>query len=81
MLGCDWYGFDKKRTRTRYAELVFFHLMGATGHIVHSGASGVRKIDVLFSCSGSPSAHSTKGVLEHVTSNLCFYIQWDMRVT
>jgi hypothetical protein len=27
MLGWDLYGFHKKRTGTRYAELVFFHPM------------------------------------------------------
>jgi hypothetical protein len=48
MLRCDWYGFDKKRTRTHYVELVFFHPMGAAGHIVHSGASRAQNIDVLF---------------------------------
>jgi hypothetical protein len=39
MLGWDWYGFDKKRTGTRYAELLFLHLVGSVGHIMHSGAS------------------------------------------
>jgi hypothetical protein len=29
----------KKRTRTRYAELVFLHSVGFTCHVVHSGAS------------------------------------------
>jgi hypothetical protein len=39
MSGWDQYGFDIKRTETRYTELVFLHSMGSTGHIVHSGAS------------------------------------------
>jgi hypothetical protein len=39
MLGWDQYGFDKKHTETRYAKLVFFHPVGSTDLIVHSGAS------------------------------------------
>jgi hypothetical protein len=30
---------DKKYTKTRYTELVFLHLVGAAGYVVHSGAS------------------------------------------
>jgi hypothetical protein len=40
MLGWDSYGFDKRRTGTRYVELVFLHLVGYAGHVVHFGASG-----------------------------------------
>jgi hypothetical protein len=36
MLRWDRYGFHKKRTETRYAELVFFRMVGYVGHIVHS---------------------------------------------
>jgi hypothetical protein len=32
----------KERVGTRYAEHVFFHLVGSVGHVVHSSASGVR---------------------------------------
>jgi hypothetical protein len=35
-------------TETRYAELVFLHLVGFVCHAVHSGASGMQQIDVLF---------------------------------
>jgi hypothetical protein len=48
MLGWDWYGFDKKRARTRYAELLFLHLVGSAGHIMHFGVSGPRNVDATF---------------------------------
>jgi hypothetical protein len=48
MLGWDWYGFNKRRTGTRYIELVFLHKMGYAGHVVHSGTSRSRNIDALF---------------------------------
>jgi hypothetical protein len=40
MLRWDQCGFHKKRTSTRYAELVFLHLVGSAGDVVHSSASG-----------------------------------------
>jgi hypothetical protein len=48
MLGWDKIRFDKKRARTRYVEHVLLHPVGFVGHVVHSGASGVRNIDALF---------------------------------
>jgi hypothetical protein len=33
---CD---FHKKHAGTRYNKLVFLHLVGFVGHLVHSGAS------------------------------------------
>jgi hypothetical protein len=48
MLGWDQYGYDKIRTWTRYAKLLFLHLVGSTGHVVHSGASGARNVTALF---------------------------------
>jgi hypothetical protein len=48
MLGWDQYRFHKKRARTRYAELVFFHPLGSAGHIVHSGASGARNAHTIY---------------------------------
>jgi hypothetical protein len=40
MVGWDRYGFDKKCPTTSYAELVFLHLVGYAGHVVHSDATG-----------------------------------------
>jgi hypothetical protein len=40
--------FHKKRSRTRYAELVFLHAMGYADHVLHSGASWARNDDALF---------------------------------
>jgi hypothetical protein len=48
MLRWDRYVFDKKRFRTRYADLLFLHPVGSTGHVVPFGASGERIIDTLF---------------------------------
>jgi hypothetical protein len=43
-----WYRFHRKRTGTRYAILVFLHLVASAGHVVHSGASGERNVYALF---------------------------------
>jgi hypothetical protein len=48
LFGWDRYGFHKKRTGTRYAELLFLHLVGSACHIVHSGASEAQNINALF---------------------------------
>jgi hypothetical protein len=48
MVGWDWCGFDQKRIRKRYAELVFLHPVGSVSHIVHFGRSGAQSIDALF---------------------------------
>jgi hypothetical protein len=47
-LGWDRYVFNKKHAVTRYIELLFLHLVGSTGHIVHSGASEATNVDALF---------------------------------
>jgi hypothetical protein len=48
MLNWDQYGFHKKRTWTRYTELVCLHLVESTGHIVYFVTSVARNIDALF---------------------------------
>jgi hypothetical protein len=60
MLGCPPCGFNKKRVRTSYTELVFLRMVGSTGHLVHSIVSGVRNIAALFSCSSASGAVSIK---------------------
>jgi hypothetical protein len=48
MLGWDRYGFHKMCVGTRYAELVFLHLVGYLGHILHSDPFGAQNVDALF---------------------------------
>jgi hypothetical protein len=48
MLGWARFGSHKNCTRARYAELVFLHLVGSTGHIVCSGAPRMQNVDTLF---------------------------------
>jgi hypothetical protein len=75
MLVCARCGFHKKRTGTRYDELVLLHLVGYVGHIVHSGASGAQNIDALDI--GGPITRSRAKQLEkeihsQVNANLMF---------
>jgi hypothetical protein len=42
------YEFDKKHIGTHYAKVVFLHLVGSVGHVVHSGATGATNVDALF---------------------------------
>jgi hypothetical protein len=38
----------QKRARICYAELVVVHPVGSAGHVVDSGACGVRNVDLVF---------------------------------
>jgi hypothetical protein len=48
VLKWDWYGFHIKRDRTCYTKFVVLDKVKSMGHVVHSGASRTRNIDVLF---------------------------------
>jgi hypothetical protein len=48
VLGWNRCEFHKKRTGTRYTELVFLHLVGSAGHVVHSDVSGARNVNALI---------------------------------
>jgi hypothetical protein len=48
ILGWEWCSFHKKRIGASYVKLVFLHLVGYEGHIVHSGTSWARNVDALF---------------------------------
>jgi hypothetical protein len=48
----DRYRFNKKHAGTCYAELVYLHLEGSAGHVVHSCASGRKTSMHDFSCLG-----------------------------
>jgi hypothetical protein len=48
MLGWERYGFNKKRARTHYVELMFLHPVGFVDHVVYSGASEAQNVEALF---------------------------------
>jgi hypothetical protein len=78
MIRYAWCGFHKKRARTRYFEVVFLHPVGSADHIVHLGASGLRKIVTLFFNLRWDRYGFDKSGSGHVTLNLGFCIQWDL---
>jgi hypothetical protein len=71
----------KMCSRKCYVKHVFLHPVGSPSHIAHSGASGARNIDTLYSNSGGTGKDMRKSALGEVTPNLCFRIRWDLRVT
>jgi hypothetical protein len=71
LLRLDQYGFHKKHVETHYAELVFLHLMGSAGHIVHTSASGMQNVDALFSILGWAKCSFHINMAGLITTKLC----------
>jgi hypothetical protein len=74
----DRYGFRKKHVRTHYAALVFLHLVGSAGHVVHFNVSEAPKVYALFSCLGRVGSGSTKSAPGHISLNLFLCIRLDL---
>jgi hypothetical protein len=80
VLRWDRYGFHEKHARTHYTELVFLHPMGSMGRVVHYGANGMRNVGALCFLLERDWYGFHKSVLENVTPNMCFCIQWNLWV-
>jgi hypothetical protein len=80
MLGTIWCGFHKNRTGTRYTKIVFLHPEGS-GHVVHSGASGVQNIGTLFFMVGWARCGFHKKRIGTRYAKLVFLHPWEMQVT
>jgi hypothetical protein len=57
---------------THYAELMFLHLVGSAGDVVHSGASRARNVNTLFSMLGSVWCRSHKKCIGTHPTDLMF---------
>jgi hypothetical protein len=77
----DRYGFHKKHMRAAYTELVFLHPVAYVGHVLHFGASGAQNVDALYFMLEWDQCSFHKSTSGQITSNLCFCIRWDLRVT
>jgi hypothetical protein len=75
-LGVAQCNFRKKCPGTHYAQLVFLHLVGSAGHVVHSGASGPLNIDALFFKLRWAWCSFHKKCASLITSNLSFASVW-----
>jgi hypothetical protein len=80
MLGWDRYGYDKKRAKTCYAELVFLHPVDLRVTYYILVRLGRETSTHYFPGSGPIGMDMTKSGSGHVTPNLCFCIRWDLRV-
>jgi hypothetical protein len=79
----DWSRcrIHKKRAGTHHAELVFLHLVGYAGPVVHSGVSVPRNISALFFMLGWALFGYIKKRIETHYAKLCSCICLDRRVT
>jgi hypothetical protein len=64
-----------------YTDVVFLHLVGCVGQVVHFGASWSETSMHHVSCSGGTSMDFTISALRDVMLNGCFFIRWDLQVT
>jgi hypothetical protein len=71
----------KKRIKTSDTELVFLHLLGYAGHVVHCCKSGVQNVDALFFLLRWDRYGFHKNTSVYLTPNLCLCIWWDKRDT
>jgi hypothetical protein len=75
MLEWERYGFHKKSTGTRYAELIFLHPVGSVGQVVNFVASSAWNIGTLFLIQSGPGEVSIKSAPASGLDGWCFLAQ------